>query len=43
MVQLEEGVRRTVEWFASRPEELEAAAAALVGGQLDGAVITPQS
>jgi dTDP-glucose 4,6-dehydratase len=42
-VQLEEGVRRTVEWFASRPEELEAAAAALVGGQLDGAVITPQS
>ena len=40
-VQLEEGVRRTVEWFASRPEELEAAAAALIGGQLDGAVITP--
>jgi dTDP-glucose 4,6-dehydratase len=40
-VQLEEGVRRTVEWFASRPDELEAAAAALVGGQLDGAVITP--
>jgi dTDP-glucose 4,6-dehydratase len=40
-VQLEEGVRRTVEWFASRPEELEAASAALVGGQLDGAVITP--
>jgi dTDP-glucose 4,6-dehydratase len=40
-IQLEEGVRRTVEWFASRPEELEAAAAALVGGQLDGAVITP--
>jgi dTDP-glucose 4,6-dehydratase len=42
-VQLEEGVRRTVEWFASRPEELEAASAALVGGQLDGAVITPRS
>jgi dTDP-glucose 4,6-dehydratase len=41
-VQLEEGVRRTVEWFASRPEELGAAAAALVGGQLDGAVITSQ-
>ena len=41
-IQLEEGVRRTVEWFASRPEELEAAAAALVGGQLDGAVITSQ-
>jgi len=41
-VQIEEGVRRTVEWFASRPEELEAAAAALVGGQLDGAVITLQ-
>jgi dTDP-glucose 4,6-dehydratase len=40
-IQLEEGVRRTVEWFASRPEELETAAAALVGGQLDGAVITP--
>jgi dTDP-glucose 4,6-dehydratase len=41
-IQIEEGVRRTAEWFASRPDELEAAAAALVGGQLDGAVITPQ-
>jgi len=42
-VQLEEGVRRTVDWFSSRPAELEAAAAALVGGQLDGAVIASQS
>jgi dTDP-glucose 4,6-dehydratase len=35
-VALEDGVRRTVAWFAQRPAELEAAAAALVGGQLDG-------
>jgi dTDP-glucose 4,6-dehydratase len=35
-VTLEEGVRRTVEWFAARPGELEVAAAALAGGQLDG-------
>jgi dTDP-glucose 4,6-dehydratase len=37
-VPLEEGVRRTVAWFVARPDELESAAAALVGGQLDGAV-----
>jgi dTDP-glucose 4,6-dehydratase len=41
-VPLDEGVRRTVEWFRSRPAELEAAAAALAGGQLDGAVIAPR-
>jgi dTDP-glucose 4,6-dehydratase len=39
-VPLEEGVRRTVAWFADRPDELGAAAAALTGGQLDGVVIT---
>jgi dTDP-glucose 4,6-dehydratase len=38
-IELEEGVRRTVEWFRDRPDELGTAAAALVGGQLDGAVI----
>jgi dTDP-glucose 4,6-dehydratase len=37
-VELEEGVRRTVAWFASRPDEVTAAAAAVAGGQLDGAV-----
>jgi dTDP-glucose 4,6-dehydratase len=41
-VPLDEGVRRTVEWFRSRPAELEVAAAALAGGQLDGAVIAPR-
>ena len=39
VIELEEGIRRTVEWFRGRPGELGAAAAALVGGQLDGAVI----
>jgi dTDP-glucose 4,6-dehydratase len=39
-VPLAEGVRRTVAWFANRPDELGAAAATLTGGQLDGAVIT---
>jgi dTDP-glucose 4,6-dehydratase len=38
-IELEEGVRRTVEWFRDRPDELGTAAVALVGGQLDGAVI----
>jgi nucleoside-diphosphate-sugar epimerase len=38
-IELEEGIRRTVEWFRDRPDELGTAAAALVGGQLDGAVI----
>ncbi|MCU1559966.1 MAG: dTDP-glucose 4,6-dehydratase, partial [Mycetocola sp.] len=28
-----EGLKRTVEWFASRPEEVREAAAALRGGQ----------
>ena len=35
--ELEEGIRRTVAWFAERPAELSLAAPALVGGQLDGA------
>jgi dTDP-glucose 4,6-dehydratase len=39
-VPLEEGIRRTVEWFRGRPDELGRAAAALTGGQLDGAVIS---
>jgi dTDP-glucose 4,6-dehydratase len=39
-VPLEEGVRRTVEWFRARPDELGRAAAALTGGQLDGAVVS---
>ena len=43
VVPLEEGVRRTVAWFTDRRGELEAAAAALVGGQLDGAVISSPS
>jgi dTDP-glucose 4,6-dehydratase len=38
-IELEEGVRRTVEWFRDRPDELGIAAGALVGGQLDGAVV----
>ncbi|MFF0202754.1 UDP-glucuronic acid decarboxylase family protein [Streptomyces sp. NPDC005017] len=32
-VGVEDGLRRTVEWFASRPTELSAAAAAIRGGQ----------
>jgi dTDP-glucose 4,6-dehydratase len=39
-IPLEEGSRRTVEWFRARPDELGRAAAALTGGQLDGAVIS---
>jgi dTDP-glucose 4,6-dehydratase len=39
-VALEDGVGRTVDWFRDRPGELGAAAKALAGGQLDGAVIT---
>ncbi|MFD3656762.1 UDP-glucuronic acid decarboxylase family protein [Streptomyces sp. NPDC058620] len=39
-VDIEEGLRRTVEWFASRPqEEVAAGAAAIRGGQLDGAAV----
>jgi nucleoside-diphosphate-sugar epimerase len=39
-VGLEEGVRRTVAWFASRPDEVAEAAAALAGGQPGGTGIT---
>jgi dTDP-glucose 4,6-dehydratase len=35
-IELEEGLRRTVAWFAGRPAELSLAAPALIGGQLDG-------
>jgi dTDP-glucose 4,6-dehydratase len=35
-VPAEEGLRRTVEYFRTRPDEVRAARAALVGGQLDG-------
>jgi dTDP-glucose 4,6-dehydratase len=34
-IELEEGIRRTVAWFAERPAELSLAAPALAGGQLD--------
>ncbi|WP_406270085.1 SDR family oxidoreductase [Nocardia sp. NBC_00881] len=34
-VDIEDGLRRTVEWFRSRPEEVAAAAAAVAGGQCD--------
>jgi dTDP-glucose 4,6-dehydratase len=37
-VDTEDGLRRTVEWFRARPEEVAAAAVAVAGGQLDGAV-----
>lgn len=33
---IEEGLRRTSEWFASRPEEIRAAVKALRGGQING-------
>ncbi|GGK81304.1 dTDP-glucose 4,6-dehydratase [Mangrovihabitans endophyticus] len=36
-IDLAEGLRRTIMWFAGRPAELSHAAPALVGGQLDGA------
>jgi dTDP-glucose 4,6-dehydratase len=35
-VSLEHGLRRTVEWFRSRPADVAAARAAVAGGQLDG-------
>ncbi|WBB59588.1 SDR family oxidoreductase [Streptomyces sp. WMMC500] len=35
-VGIEEGLRRTVEWFAARPREVAAGAAAIRGGQQDG-------
>ncbi|WP_250550562.1 UDP-glucuronic acid decarboxylase family protein [Pseudonocardia sp. H11422] len=39
-VATEEGLRRTVEFFRSRPQDTRAAAAALLGGQLDGEPVT---
>jgi nucleoside-diphosphate-sugar epimerase len=36
-VPIEEGLRRTIAWFGSRPAEVTAATAAIAGGQLDGA------
>jgi dTDP-glucose 4,6-dehydratase len=33
-IPVEEGLRRTVEWFRGRPDEVAAASAALSGGQL---------
>ncbi|MEU3793331.1 UDP-glucuronic acid decarboxylase family protein [Streptomyces fructofermentans] len=35
-VDIDEGLRRTIEWFASRPGSLSASAAAIRGGQDDG-------
>jgi dTDP-glucose 4,6-dehydratase len=35
-VSLEEGLRRTVAWFRSQPDDVLAARAVLAGGQLDG-------
>ncbi|MBT2452497.1 SDR family oxidoreductase [Streptomyces sp. ISL-43] len=35
-VDIEEGLRRTSDWFASRPADLSAGAAAIRGGQEDG-------
>ncbi|MFF0727431.1 UDP-glucuronic acid decarboxylase family protein [Streptomyces sp. NPDC004134] len=35
-VGIEEGLRRTVEWFAARPRDVAAGAAAIRGGQQDG-------
>ena len=40
-VSLEEGLRRTVEWFRSQPDDVLAARTVLGGGQLDGHPITP--
>jgi dTDP-glucose 4,6-dehydratase len=38
----EDGLRRTVQYFQGRPEEVEAAREAIAGGQLDGAVVPAQ-
>lgn len=35
---IEDGLRRTVEWFASRPDDIAAALSAIRGGQHDGVV-----
>jgi nucleoside-diphosphate-sugar epimerase len=35
-VPLEDGLRRTVEWFRTQPEDVLAARTAIAGGQLDG-------
>jgi dTDP-glucose 4,6-dehydratase len=35
-VPLEEGLRRTVEWFRTQPDDVLAARTAIAGGQLDG-------
>ena len=37
-VGIEDGLRRTVEWFASRPDDIAAALSAIRGGQQDGVV-----
>ncbi|MFJ4776234.1 UDP-glucuronic acid decarboxylase family protein [Streptomyces sp. NPDC088762] len=39
-VDIEEGLRRTVQWFASRLGDVTAGAAAIRGGQLDGTPLT---
>lgn len=38
-VAIEEGLRETIQWFVSRPSEVEAAAAAIAGGQDQGSGI----
>jgi dTDP-glucose 4,6-dehydratase len=38
-VDAEDGLRRTVEWFRTRPEEVAAAATAVAGAQLDGVAV----
>jgi len=40
VVSVEEGLTRTVRYFRDRPEQVAAARAALVGGQLDGAALS---
>jgi dTDP-glucose 4,6-dehydratase len=40
-VSIEEGLRRMVDWFRSRPEEVTAAKSAISGGQLDGIPMAP--
>ncbi|MCZ7417237.1 MULTISPECIES: UDP-glucuronic acid decarboxylase family protein [unclassified Streptomyces] len=35
-VDVEDGLRRTIEWFAARPQDVAAGAAAIRGGQEDG-------
>lgn len=42
-IPIEMGLRRTVEWFRSRPLEVGAAAAVLRGGQLEGASLPGMS